>query len=90
MPKKYQDHFPCSFAYKLFSVDNHFSKLIVLYRGENAAYKFIEAILKGFNYCKKVMEKHFNKNLILAENKKNNFNQLTRVGFVKNSLKMTK
>ena len=40
--KKYQDHIPCSFAYKLVYVDEKFSKQIVLYRGNNAAYKFIK------------------------------------------------
>ena len=65
--KKYQDHVPCSFAYKLNCVDNKFSKAIILYRGENAAYKFIEAILKEYEYCKKVMKKHFNKNMIMTE-----------------------
>ena len=46
--KKYQDHIPCSFAYKLVCVDDKFSKPIILYRGENAAYKFIEAILEDY------------------------------------------
>ena len=55
--KKYQDHVPCSFAYKLVCVDERFTKLIVVFRGENAAYKFIEAILKDFKYYKKVMKK---------------------------------
>ena len=36
--KKYQDHIPCSFAYKLVCVDDKFSKPIVVFRGENAAY----------------------------------------------------
>ena len=44
--KKYQDHVSCSFAYKLICVDDDFTKPIVVFRGENAAYKFIEAILK--------------------------------------------
>ena len=65
--KKYQDHIPCSFAYKLVCVDNRFSKPIVIYRGENAAYKFVEAIFEEYEYCKKIMEKHFNKNLIMTE-----------------------
>ena len=65
--KKYQDHVPCSFAYKLVYVDDEFTKPIVVFRGENAAYKFIEAILKEYQYCKKVMKKHFNKNLIMSE-----------------------
>ena len=41
-------------------------KKVVLYRGKNAAYKFIEAILEEYDYCKKVIKKHFNKNLIMS------------------------
>ena len=62
--KKYQDHIPCSFAYKLVCVDDKFSKPIVVFSSGNAAFKFIKAILKEYEYCKKVMKKHFNKNLI--------------------------
>ena len=65
--KKYQDHNPSSFAYKVNCLDDKFSKPIVLVRGENAAYEFIEMILKEYEYCKKVMKKHFNKNLIMSE-----------------------
>ena len=35
-------------------------------RGGNPAYKCIEAILKEHEYCKKVINKHFNKNLIMT------------------------
>ena len=62
--KKYQDHVPCSFTYKLVCVDDEFTKPIVAFRGKNVAYEFIEAILE---YCEKVMKKHFNKNLIMSE-----------------------
>ena len=65
--KKYQDHIPFSFAYKVVCIDDTFTKPIVVYRGENAAYEFIKAILKEYKYCKKVMNKHFNKNLIMSE-----------------------
>ena len=82
--KKYQDHVPCSFPYKLICVDNEFTKSIVVFKDENAAYKFNEAILKDFECCKKLMKKHFKKNLIM-----NNFNQVTFAGFVKKSLMMT-
>ena len=58
---------PCSFAYKLVCVDDKFSKLIVLFRGKNAAFKFIKVILKEYDYLKKVMKKHFNKNLIMTK-----------------------
>ena len=57
--EKYQDHIPCSFAYKLLRVDNKFSKDVVLYRGKNAVYQFIEAILKEHNYCREVLKNTF-------------------------------
>ena len=44
--QKYQDYIPSSFAYKDLCVDDKFSKKIVVFRGENAAYKFIEVLLK--------------------------------------------
>ena len=65
--KKYQDHIPCSFAYKLVRVDDKFSKPIVVFSSGNAVFKFIKAILKEYEYCKKVMKKHFNKNLIMVK-----------------------
>ena len=71
--KKYQDHVPCSFAYKVVCIGNRFSKQIVVFRGENAAYEFIKAILKEYDYCKKVMKKHFNKNLIMSEEEEEQF-----------------
>ena len=65
--KKYQDHVPCSFADKLVCVDDEFTKSIVVFRGENAAYEFIKSVLKEYQYCKRVMKKHFNKTLIMSE-----------------------
>ena len=43
--KKYQDHIPCSFSYKVVCVDNKFSKKVVLYRGKDAVYRCIKSIL---------------------------------------------
>ena len=60
--KKYQDHIPSSFDYKLVCVDDEFAKPIVVLRGKNGAYKFIEVIPKEYQYCKKVTKKHFNMN----------------------------
>ena len=40
-------------AYKTVCVDDRFSKRNVIYRGENAAYEFIKAILKEYKYYKK-------------------------------------
>ena len=65
--KIYQDHIHCSFAYKLVCVDDKFTKAIVAFRGQNAVYESIKAILKEYQYCKKVMNKHFNKILIMSE-----------------------
>ena len=70
--RKYQDHIPCSFAYKVVSIDDRFTKPIVVYRGEHAAYQFIKAILKEHKYCRKIMN-FFNKNLIMSEEEEHLF-----------------
>ena len=51
--KKYHEHVPCSYAYKVVCVDDKYSKSIVVYRGVNAAYEFIRSTLKEHKYCKK-------------------------------------
>ena len=65
--KRYQDDIPCSFSYKLGCVDDKLTKPIVVFRGENPAYEFIKAIFKEYLHCKKVINKHFYKNLIMSE-----------------------
>ena len=65
----YPDHIPGSSAYKILCLDDKFSKSVVLYRGKTPIYRFIEAIHKEYDHCKKVINKHFNKNLVMsAEN----------------------
>ena len=71
--KKYQDHIPCSFAYKLVRVDDKFSKDVVLYRGKNAVFQFIQCIFKAYNYCRNVIKKHFNKNLVMTAEENEEF-----------------
>ena len=71
--EKYQDHFHCSFAYKVVCVDNKFSKDVVLYRGKNAVFKFIKCIFKEYDCCSNVMKKHFNKNLIMTAEQNEEF-----------------
>ena len=44
--KKYHEHVPCSYTFKVVCIDDRFSKPTVVYRGENAAYKFIKAIFE--------------------------------------------
>ena len=57
--KKYHEHVPCSYAYKVVCIDDKFSKSTIIYRGENAAYKFIKAVLEEYKYCKKNNKKTF-------------------------------
>ena len=40
--EKYQVHLPCTFAYKAVSVDDKFSKPVVLYRKKNAIHEFLK------------------------------------------------
>ena len=47
-------------------IDDRFSKPVVLYRGKNTVHKYITAIFKGYSYCRKVIKKHFNKNLVMT------------------------
>ena len=73
--KKYHDHVPCSYAFKVVCIDNKFSKPIVNYRIENVAYEFIKANLEEYKYCKNIMKKHFNKNLVMSEEEEYLFQQ---------------
>ena len=70
---KYQDHIPCSFTYKLVCVDDKYSKDVVLYRGKNAVYKFIQSIFNEHSYCRSVMKKHFNKNFLMSAEEEEQF-----------------
>ena len=83
--KKYQDHVPCSFAYKVVCIDNKYSRKIVLYRGKDAVNKFIKLILNEYKYCKKVIKKHFNKNLIMTAEESEKF-EMTNICWICNKL----
>ena len=54
-------------------MDDEFTKAIIIFTGENSAYEFIKAILKEYQYFKKVMKKHFNKTLIMSEEEEKHF-----------------
>ena len=51
--EKYQDHIPCSFAYKIICIDDKFTKPTIIYRNKNASHQFIKAILEEYKNCKK-------------------------------------
>ena len=60
-------------------------KDVVMCRGKNAAYKFIEAILEEYDYCKEIMKKHFNKNLVMSVDEEEKF-QLANSCWICNKL----
>ena len=70
---KYQDYIPCSFAYKLVCGYDKYSKDLALYRGKNAVYKFIQSIFKEYSYCRSVIKKHFDENLVMTAEEKKEF-----------------
>ena len=47
-------------------IDDNFNRPVIRYTDENAFHNFIEAILKEYNYCIKIMKEHFNKNVIMS------------------------
>ena len=64
----YQTHEDCGYGYKLVCFyRERYSKPIQTYRGENAVYKFMEKMLEEVEYCKAVIEKRFNKPLVMTE-----------------------
>ena len=77
-PKNIKITFLVVFLTKLFVLMIGLLKPMVVYRGENVAYEFIKVILKKYKYCRKVMNKHFNKNLIMSEKEEHLFQQSDR------------
>ena len=42
--KIYQEHVPCSFAFKTTSIDSNYDPAIVIYKGEDATERLIETL----------------------------------------------
>ena len=53
--EKHQKHIPCSFAYKVVSIDDKFRKLVpvVLYRGKTKSIDLLKQFLKSMIIAKK-------------------------------------
>ena len=51
------------------------------FRGKNSAYEFVKSILEKFQWCKKVMKKYFNNNLIMTEKEEYDF-QISNVCWI--------
>ena len=64
---KCQKHITCNYGYKLVCIDDKFSKPFKTNLGEDAIYNFINSMIEESKYCKDVMRKHFNKELVITE-----------------------
>ena len=74
--KAYQTHVDCGYGYKVVChYDWKLSKKSKIYRGKRAVYKFMENMLEEVEYCKKMVKRHFNKNLKATNDDLRNFNE---------------
>ena len=46
--------------------NDRFNKPLVLYRGKSAIHRFIKEVLQEYDYCKNIIKKHCNKNLVIS------------------------
>ena len=58
---------------KLFVMIINLAKKLFFTDKKNVVYRHIEAILKEYYYCKKMIKKHFNKNLIMFAEEEERF-----------------
>ena len=66
--EKYQIHTACSFSYKVVChYDIKYSKPEVIFRGNDAAYKFLASLFLEVHNLKKVIRENFNKPLNLTQ-----------------------
>ena len=83
--EKYQKHVDCGYAYKLVCCyDDKFTKPIQVYRGENAAYKFLEVMLNEVDYCEETKKNHFNQPMTLTNKDEEHFKLATVCHICKN------
>ena len=74
--KAYQTHVDCGYGYKVVChYDWQLSKRSKIYRGKGAIHKFMENMLEEVEYCKKMVKKHFNKNLKMTDEDMDDFNR---------------
>ena len=75
----YQKHTDCGYGYKVVCCyDNEYTKPVQIHRGENAVFKFMENMLEEVNWCKSIINKHFNKPLIMTKKNKRDFKKATK------------
>lgn len=71
--KKIQTHEPCGYAYQVVSSYPHLKFPMVLYRGEDAARHFVNAILKTEDMLLEIVKQ--NKAMIITPDQENDFKQ---------------
>ena len=71
-----------NYDYKLVCVDDKFSKPFKLCLLEDAAYNFINNIIKESKYCSDVVEEHFHKELVMTKNRMKILRAVLNVGFM--------
>ena len=77
--ESYQNHRDCGYGYKVVCCyDDKFTKKAVIYRGEKAVYKFLEAMLKEVRYCQKVIKEKFDKELKMTKEDEEKFQKADR------------
>ena len=78
--ERYQKHIDCGYSFKVVCCyDDKFSRPIQLYRGKNAVYKFLEAMLEEVDYCEKTKNEHFNQPMDLTNKDEENFQEARKV-----------
>ena len=58
---------------KLFVLTINLATDLFFTKEKNATYRFIKLILEEYDYCEKMLKKHFNKNLIMSAEEKEKF-----------------
>ena len=58
---------------KLYVLIINLTRELIFTEKKNAVYIFIKAILEGYGYCKKMIRKHFDNNLIMSAEEKQRF-----------------
>ena len=82
---KYQKHVACIYGYKLVCVDDKFRQPCKSYLCEDVVYNFISSMIKESKYCSDVLKKHFNKELLMAKEDNEGFENSTKCWICDNS-----
>ena len=75
---KYQKHIACSYGYKLDGADDKFSNPFKTYLGKDTVYNFIGSMIEENKYFSEMMEKNFNKELVMTIGDNEDFKNSTK------------